>query len=381
MSYCVLLVAALNAKGVKASYSNAGSVNWVTGLGGENGNQGTYGENSDATSTDGPTIFSTDLSGCTNGYSNSTVSQNFLNGTSQRSGVADNAGCNYSYMNGTSAATPTVTGVVALILQANPALTWRDVREILRATARKVDDAYETRSSRNTRVDLTSTTPTLSSVVGSKADYTAGTSNVPLELGWQRNAAGYWYSNWYGFGLVDADAAVAMAKSYITNPTLSQSAALTVTATPFVGANAADLSNFTYGSVTNIGQFQITGSGTVDQMQVRLSGSICIGAVGIAVKSPSGTVSLLSMPYNIYYAPNAQSATSTAASVSGYTLGSFAFYGETTTGIWQIYAVSGTPSTTNCSNAPGTGFSKSLASPLEPLKVEGRVISQRLVKG
>lgn len=370
----IVTVAALNAKGVKASYSNAGSVNWVTGLGGEYGAKGIYGENQDSTSTDGPVMFSTDLSGCTNGYSKSSVSQGFLNGTSQRGGVADNAGCNYSYMNGTSAATPTVAGVVALVLQANPALTWRDVREILRATARKIDDGYETRSARNTRVDLTSTTPTLSTVVGTKTDYTVGATSVPLELGWQKNGAGYWYSNWYGFGLVDASAAVTMAKSYASNSTPSQGAGLPVNSTPFSGANAADLTSFAYGTVTKIGQLQISGTGKVDQMQVRVSGSICIGAVGIAVKSPSGMVSLLATPYNIYYAPNAQSATSTAASVSNYTLGSFAFYGEPTIGTWEIYAISGMPSTTNCSNAPGTGTLKALSAPLTPLKVEGRVI-------
>ena len=165
-----------------------------------------------------------------------------------------------------------------------------------------------------------------------------------------------------------------MAKSYATNSTPSQGAGLPVTSTPFSNANAADLSSFSYGSVRKIGQLQISGTGKVDQIQVRLSGSICIGAVGIAVKSPSGTVSLLSIPYNIYYAPNASSDPSTAASVTNYTTASFAFYGEPTIGNWQIYAVSGTPTTTNCSNAPGTGSVKSLRSPLTPLKVEGRVI-------
>ena len=49
---------------------------------------------------------------------------------------------NYTHiMNGTSAATPMVAGVAALILEANPALTWREVRYILATTARKNDPA------------------------------------------------------------------------------------------------------------------------------------------------------------------------------------------------------------------------------------------------
>jgi subtilisin family serine protease len=40
---------------------------------------------------------------------------------------------------GTSAATPLVAGVAALLLSANPALTWVEVRQILRDTAEKID--------------------------------------------------------------------------------------------------------------------------------------------------------------------------------------------------------------------------------------------------
>ena len=354
----VILMGAMNAMGIRSSYSNSGSVNWVMGMGGEFGGAGTYGEG------DGPTIFSTDLSGCSRGYSKSTATQGFLGGTSKRNGVADNAGCNYSYMNGTSSATPTVAGVVALMLQANPALTWRDVREILRATARKVDPAYDSRESRNARINLALSAPDLSGAAGSKADIVAGATKVPLDIGWQKNGAGFWYSNWYGFGLTDAAAAVALAKVYAANPAMSQGAGLPVTRTAFSTVVAAQ-PTFNYGSVQKVGQFQGAATGTVDQVQVRLSGSICIGAVGLAVKSPSGTISLLSIPYNIYQA------STTASSVSNYTLASFAFYGETTTGTWEIYTIGGTP-LAGCSNAPASGTSTVNLS--TPLKVESRVI-------
>jgi subtilisin family serine protease len=71
---------------------------------------------------------------------------------------------------GTSIATPIVSGVIALMLDANPDLTWRDVQAILASTARAVQD---------------------------NTDETA-----------QINSAGYWHSNKYGFGIIDADAAV-----------------------------------------------------------------------------------------------------------------------------------------------------------------------------
>jgi subtilisin family serine protease len=44
-----------------------------------------------------------------------------------------------SSFSGTSSAAPLAAGVIALVLQANPNLTWRDLRLILAETARKND--------------------------------------------------------------------------------------------------------------------------------------------------------------------------------------------------------------------------------------------------
>ena len=76
---------------------------------------------------------------------------------------------------GTSTAAAMVSGVVALMLEANPALTWRDVQHILVETSQKTD---------------------------------------PNNGGWQANAAGYEHSYKYGFGIVDAAAAVNAAKNW-----------------------------------------------------------------------------------------------------------------------------------------------------------------------
>ena len=87
--------------------------------------------------------------------------------------------------NGTSASAPMVSGVIALMLQANPKLTWRDVPLILARTARKVDEQD-----------------------GGWRDYRS-----PLG-----NAQGLYdvlhYSHHYGFGVANADAAVQLARTW-----------------------------------------------------------------------------------------------------------------------------------------------------------------------
>jgi subtilisin family serine protease len=83
--------------------------------------------------------------------------------------------CNLAF-SGTSAACPAIAGVVALILQANPSLSWLDVQRVLIETAIK---------------------------------------NDPSSTSWQQNGAGFWHSHSYGFGLADASAAVQRAKTLL----------------------------------------------------------------------------------------------------------------------------------------------------------------------
>lgn len=76
---------------------------------------------------------------------------------------------------GTSASAPQVSGIVALMLSANPQLSWRDVQHILVETAQK---------------------------------------NDPQDEEWQQNGAGRWINHKYGFGAVDAAAAVELAQNW-----------------------------------------------------------------------------------------------------------------------------------------------------------------------
>lgn len=91
---------------------------------------------------------------------------------------------------GTSAATPQVSGVIALMLAANPTLSWRDVRIILAQTARKNDPAD---------ASWKSGVPVVSATTSSTL---APSSTTPS------------YSHRFGFGVVDATAAVNQARSW-----------------------------------------------------------------------------------------------------------------------------------------------------------------------
>src|SRR5437879_2830293 len=135
-------------------------------------------------------MVTTDKSGCAIG--NSTNSG--TNGSFFDNGGAPNTSCNYrNGMNGTSSATPVTVGVIALLLEANPALTWRDVKHILASTARQIDAGRPAVS-----IALTG------------GSYTA-------EPAWTTNHAtpqAFKFHNWYGFGMVDASAAVTKARTY-----------------------------------------------------------------------------------------------------------------------------------------------------------------------
>ncbi|MDA7463351.1 S8 family serine peptidase [Candidatus Poseidonia alphae] len=76
---------------------------------------------------------------------------------------------------GTSSATPLVSGVIALMLEANSNLTWRDVQHILVETSRKNDAS---------------------------------------DPSWTTNGDGHLVSHKYGFGVVDASAAVTLAEQW-----------------------------------------------------------------------------------------------------------------------------------------------------------------------
>ncbi len=281
----VILAAAMNANGKISSYSTPGSGVWVASLGGE------FGANS-------PAMVTTDIVGCGSGISSSLSQVNGFN-----KGGSGNSHCDYtSIMNGTSSAAPVLSGVVALMLSANPDLTWRDVKHILAATADKVN--YSTAA-----LDHPSSKP----LSGYAYDYV-----------YVKNAAGYDFSNTYGFGRVNAAKAVEMAKDYDENlgtykEELISSGALSIAIPDRSAAGASHSIN-------------VASATSIEAIQIKLSTNhTFLGDLGVQLTSPSGTTSrILLINNNIKQ-----------SGLSEYTLLSNAFYGESSKGNWTIKLVDG----------------------------------------
>lgn len=283
----MIVVAALNANGISASYSTPGSSLWISAPGGE------YGIND-------PAILTTDLSGCDRGYSQTQSTRNdFEKGLNSL-----NTDCNYtSAMNGTSAATPMISGAVALLLQANPNLSWRDIKYILAKTAKKIDAG---------RVNLSH----------------PGGLNLAgyiYEPGWITNAAGYNFHNWYGFGVVDIAAAISLANTY--NYPLAQFKETLASSNANLNLDIPDNSSAGISSI-----IPNVSSMVIEAVQVKLNLThTFIGDLGIELISPSGTTSRLM---------NINSGVS-LSDINNEVLLSNAFYGEPSAGSWRLKIVDG----------------------------------------
>ena len=149
----VCAIAAISSDGSYSYYSEPGANLLVTAP-------------SDST-TSHPGITTTDIQG-RRGYNSG--------GETNVNGIPNLLDSNYTNdFGGTSSATPLVSGVIALMLQANPALTWRDVQHVLVYSASMVDSSSS---------------------------------------GWLINGAGHDFNHDYGFGRIDADSAVTLAKAW-----------------------------------------------------------------------------------------------------------------------------------------------------------------------
>ena len=197
----------------------------------------------------------------------------------------------YAIAHGTSFAAPAVSGVVALMLEANPLLGARDVQEILACSARQV---------------------------GSGA-------------GWQTNGATSWngggrqFSHDYGFGLVDARAAVRLAETWSVRSTFGNVDATTSGVTDRIIAPD--------GSAVSL-MFDVSEGLTIDRVLIELDLDHSFqGDLVVRLTSPQGTTSTLVDRPGV--APGT-SGLGSAADGLDFTFSSVAHLGESTLGTWVL---------------------------------------------
>jgi subtilisin-like proprotein convertase family protein len=293
-----IAVAAVNDQGVVTGYSTPGAGVLVSAPGG-------VGDAPQSENT-GFGILSADVSG-PGGY-NTTAS----------------AAGDYSFQNvGTSYATPMVGGVAALMLQANPLLGFRDVANILALTARKTD-------------------------VGNA-------SWVQLQ-GSQWNLTGQTYSRDYGYGLMDAAAAVRLAEGWMggTNASANWASAQGASSAP-----SAALPDGTGQTLTV--SAAVAENLVVERVEVTLNMQAVVPSqLAATLVSPSGT------RLNLFDGPLAKAPRTEGADnpwPGAFTMGVAGFLGERSQGTWQLEIrdkESGLPAwTTNVADGVATfqGFS------------------------
>jgi kexin len=253
----VIAVGAVGDDGRRAFYSEAGANLWISAP--------SMGDNNHA-------ITTTDLTGGA-GYSDG--------------GPGDLSNPDYTEnFNGTSAACPLVAGVAAQILDANPNLSWSDVRLILAESARQ---------------------------------------NDPGHPDWTTNGAGFQINHDYGFGVVDAAAAVALAATW------TPVADLTLVQTPVIGVNQAIPDNNTTGVSVPV---TVANSGINDlefvHVFVDAPSHTYWADLEITLQSPAGTISRLAVPHT------AAGATPLTPALSNWRFGSARHLGESANGTWTV---------------------------------------------
>jgi subtilisin-like proprotein convertase family protein len=246
-----------------------------------------------------------DQASCSKGYVSSNNSNtNAFNNSSNIH--PENPNCNYtSGFNGTSSAAPNVSGVVALMLEANPNLTWRDVKHILASTSQQIapSTSYE---------------------------FPPGTGIYQYR--WVTNSANYTHHNWYGFGNVDASAAVTAAANY----NAGQLGTFVDTGTVSSGAIFKTLSDWALHSDSLSVTAPSGSSDFVEFIKIRiyLNHAAPVG-IGLRLVSPAGTEIPIHTPYTLGQV-NPYNSLGPSSGYIPFDIGVSGFYGEGMTGTWEL---------------------------------------------
>jgi proprotein convertase subtilisin/kexin type 2 len=267
--YGVIAVCAVDKKGKKSVYSERGANLWVCA------------PSSSTTGVNSYEMITTDVSG-----------HGGMNFAGQSPDLADK---DYTLrFGGTSASAALAGGAVALMLESNPNLTWRDVKIILAERARK---------------------------------------NDAKDKGWLLNAGkkisdgtAYYINDEYGFGIVDAARAVSLSKKWANVPPMKTYESRSIQ----VDQNIANESLPGLRSAINI---QNSGIHYIEYVDIYLSSDIRnAGDLTNTLISPSGTKSLLAEPHecikNLRNVP--------CVIPAKWRYGSARMLGENPNGIWRL---------------------------------------------
>nr|XP_018915743.1 PREDICTED: neuroendocrine convertase 1-like [Bemisia tabaci] len=150
---------------------------------------------------------------------------------------------------GTSAAAPLGAGIAALLLEANPLLTWRDVQHLL--------------------------------------VHTVEVAPIANDVEWRQNAAGFWYSINFGFGLMNAYQLIKQAMQWTTVPPK------TICTVPFYLIHSMRQFSPSADFITSV-KTDACGIRFVEHVQLRSTiNHTRRGAIEVYLQSPSGTISKL----------------------------------------------------------------------------------------
>ena len=265
-------VAALNHENKYSSYSSQGSNILVSAYGGEFYYQS-------------PTIATTTHSG-------SSQYEHELGGSTGIITVNEDSSRNYTYvMNGTSAAAPMVSGAIALVLEACPTLTYRDVRWLIAKTSKKID-----------------------------------VSNPE----WIQNSVGLSHNINYGFGLINTIGMITQCQSN-TFSTLGVESVFSEV------RNSINL-NITDNSSVVQTYIDMPDSTTIEWVELNFdSDHTRVGDLEIRLISPSGTSTKLALRSNVKVETSSGDVTDLYR--GGFRFSSAAFMGENASGRWRVEVI------------------------------------------
>ena len=216
--------------------------------------------------------------------------------TTDRVGDLGYSAGDYTFVQGTSFSGPIVSGIVALMLDANPTLGYRDVQQIIAYSGKRIGESENT---------------------------------------WAYNGAKKWnggglhfdsLSHNLGFGLIDALTAVRLAETWTITPQTSANV-LEISSTRSMPQAIPDGTSFLQQSVT------VTQGIEVERVEVTINlAHSWIGDLGILLTSPAGTNSwLLWRPGKTDTSPFGQSQNNI-----NFTFNTVLSMGESSVGVWTL---------------------------------------------